>query len=512
MLKVVHSESVVDSYPDGAQAWLSTWFGRMEKGDPRDFQPPLWARSDRGDIVDEWLKRHPSTGFPSLDEFERDARSLTGTSSVLRAWSEREREARLTYENRPDSIDPARLQKAKELVTHWLKPSRTLRPSDLETVVEEAEKSTNWGAPFFASGRDTWREHLKIARNLGEDFGPDAELSSVAGARVQSHGDESRNRLIWITAHAYVLRELAYLRPLLGRHARTPGFSAWGRPDDVDAGATRVINSSGSRPTLSGDFSSFDATVPDSILLAANDITKAHFQVENDTALDSLTLIMTESPLLVPGELWTGPHGIGSGFGKTNWDGTMSHLLIIAYVAVSLDVVVEDYEILGDDGIYSLNPFPDPKEVEGVVKELGMGMNAEKQFVGVGEVHFLQRWHSREYSRNGVYPGVRSAVRTINSTISPERDRGDWSQDMLSVNSIMQLENAKHHMFFDELVGYYVEGDPNLRGKPETLLARAGGEKRVKEELGVGSFPYRFQPLDRYKDFAAVESIRRQFG
>jgi len=514
MLIQTHNNIDDSSFSDDAREWLSRWFEKMKSGDPSDIRSPLWDGDDRLDIIRRWQDEVPSTGIPSLDEFENDAISKVGAFSTMLPWSEREDGAKGTYHNRELTVDPIRLRQAYDKVRNRLQPMGRLRPKSLENTIEAAEKSTNWGAPFFRSGTDSFEAHGNLARDLlgSGTFGASDALPAVAGFRGQSAGEAlpPKQRLVWMTPHSYILIELMYLRPLLDLLARSPGFAGWGTPDDVDIAVSRVMKSANGDLLLSGDFSSFDESVPTDMIVAAFELTMEFFQTSEERTLDSLLEVFTEIPLLVPDEIWTGEHGIASGLGFTNWIGTIIHLLVMEYVSVSLGVELEDLEILGDDGIYSFDTFPNIEEVESVVRELGMEMNADKQFIGEGLVHYLQRWHSLKYTSNGVSPGVRAAIRTLNSSMSSERFH-DWRPEMWSLRSIMQLENAKHHPQFPELVSFYLEGDHFLReNSPAKLLEDVGGPEALKRELGVASFPFRFAPLERYSQFAAVQEIMRQ--
>lgn len=64
--------------------------------------------------------------------------------------------------------------------------------------------------------------------------------------------------------------------------------------------------------------------------------------------------------------------------------------------------------MLGDDSVYVFEKDVDVASVSLRLKELGLESGVDKQFVSTDACHYLQRWHSLRYLKDGVAHGARA--------------------------------------------------------------------------------------------------------
>jgi len=385
-------------------------------------------------------------------------------------------------------------------------PSKSLSMVMLQSVIDDCEKSTNWGAPFWEKGnfvmddgRQCFEHHYDLAASMLESGKIDL-LPSVLVNRTMPNGTQApKQRAAFACPHALVLLELCLQRPIMGQLTNHPYFSEWVNKDRTDMRITDMFAaiSNSDCKLISFDASRFDQTIGSLFLDAVYDIFGDWFGDDNLWVIQSLRTFMSDHDLITPVGVFTGrSKAVASGSGLTNLVDSLVQNIAFHYCSFMVGAPVETTDGLfnGDDGVWVI-PGLTPTLLALYCGQLGLEVNPDKSAYSDNYATFCQRLYLNEWRRDGICIGIRSSYKTMNSLICRERMAGvDWNPAMDSVRAIMQLENCSGNPIYDELVTLMVGADskyglglkhPNgIKG----LFSQAGTRDKIIKQLGNSSW------------------------
>jgi hypothetical protein len=388
----------------------------------------------------------------------------------------------------------------------------SVNPVSYEDSAGYMPTDTNLGLPIFSRDRGAIPQYVERAYTLrsADDIYP-----AVVGWRGQPNGTvKPKQRIVWMMDHVETIVGGAVMHPILDALRVLPGFSAWGTPEDVDVAVTRIMRKAQGRMIVSGDYSGFDSSVPRELIAIAFSIIGRWLVSGFEDRLSLLEEVFATLPIRTPDGLRDGRNGgVPSGSALTNLVDSVINLLVAYYVAFRAGVTVEDIEVLGDDFVCLFSDEISPSELECYAKELGMEMNADKQYISATSVHYLQRLYDVEYTLNGIYPGVRSAMRGVSGYTGQERFKKNFTRWRFTARAVSQWENCRYHPCFNSIVGFSCEGDDVLRsGIDVTEIFRlAGGAEVIRADTDKQGFSHNTIDPEGVATFKFVEVHRSLF-
>ena len=477
-----------------------------------DYRTPFWDKRERILIVRMWdiIFEKAAASLPGrLAEVEREQREKIGPISLRKPLSARMPEILGYFNNAWPSVD---LEAETIQLTDDLRLNQRLRPLSHQSAAEELAWNTNSGYPSFTRRKLVVEEGVEDAIS-----GKYLDYPAVLGWRGTASGmeKEPKQRTVWMMPMSFNVREMAYFRPIQRLKLQNASYlSAWTTPETVDAAVQvflRACKEAGCR-TLSTDFSSFDQSVGPSLQYWSFLLKKRAFQEEFYEDLSVLEQHFSTISLMIgQANVLSGVHGVPSGSVFTNdLDGDV-HRLAQLYVARRWGTsLVEGCQVQGDDGLIGTRSNVDSDRITLAYRELGLSASAEKQFEGVDDCMYLQRYHKLGYS-GGMY----STYRALNSLLGQERfyDPEIWGADMVTLRAIMILENCKHHPLHRELVHFVQSGDALRLGAAYLggIDALLGNRDLLSRARGLAGFVPSYNQEDRIggvRNFATYKIIK----
>jgi hypothetical protein len=501
---------VLDSLSPDARARVVAHNMGLVNGSDEDIRSPFFESRPRSEILEEWRAMAEPEVPEWLQEEEESARSHVGPESIQVSWSERRAATAEAFTQQEARYPSAWWNVARNL------PRGSLTATTLTDAIDAMPKDSNLGLPAFSRERRYVSDYVDRAERVirggyKEDIWP-----AVLFTRTQATGPTSlpKQRDVWGEDHVETIIGSTIQKPVLEAVRHMEQFAAWNDLDVVDRVATMLLRRT-KGPILSIDFSSFDKSVPAKWIEAAFDLLKHMFRPEYRSRIEWLHRQFATVGLLTPDGVYTGRGGgVPSGSALTNLMDSFVHWLIYEHVASQLEVRPTGSTFMGDDGLWLFDPFPPIDEIMGVIKDIGMVANAEKQMVNKERVHFLQRFHSTDWELEGIFRGVRPTNRTLGSAMSFEHriDPRKWPKAMHTVRWVLQWENNRWHPQFRSFCKLLWKGDKYLqeRGLDLSLLAyRAGGEDKIKATLRIESFPFHYRDVTQFDQFATIGVLRQ---
>jgi hypothetical protein len=454
--------------------------------------------------------------FPWLDEDEITQREKIGPYSIMLPYAERRQSVEKFFDVRDTSIHTDSADYATYELSKLV--SSTLHATDLDSAYNRMPRGTNLGLPFATADQDYRRMVLELARFIGRT-GYNAEPDpSMLFWRGQPKGllELPKQRNICGIPHYVILWELTIQESFTRYAVKNPEFSAWVN-DDAVAEAISMVFEVAEHDILSVDFSGFDTSVPSSIIRLVFDVIRSWFSTHSRSVIDYVERIFLEIPILTPTGILTGRDGgVPSGMGTTNMVDTLVQKWIMHYVAHRMHNEVVVHMAQGDDGVVV---FRRPWRIDDVVDiahELNMDISSSKGGVSKDVIHYLQNVHHRGHKIGGLCVGVRPAYRVLNGMLSYERFHKGWKGADDSFRWQQQVDNARWHPKFKEIVQFLWDNDAYVREYTnQQLMKKAGGRAAVESALGQAAFPYGKTPvskLDRSAVGRALERLRRGEG
>jgi hypothetical protein len=447
---------------------------------------------------------------PEFRDFESGHKqSIGNTSTILPFFSLGGlREAALKYfqSDRGVTYDREILLEAKDAVTDLLLPNSLFQIS-VDEAFENAEKSTNWGAPFWKNANkpydslSSWGQIYlhKVKRILNGDE-PLINYAAVMVARVQPSGDDNKpkQRVAWAISHIWTLIESTFQNPLLEALRTCEEFSEHTSQERTDSFMTRTfsfVRADGLK-LIGFDASAFDTSIPSILIYIAYDIVGIWFGAGPDSILYRCRDYMVSSDLITPEGVYTGREkGVASGMAMTNMIDCMVQLLLFHYTRIKLGQPKSSCRVTvnGDDGIWVI-PGLTPHILESILTEFGMKCNVKKISFSPNSVTFCQRLYLRDYKVHGSNVGIRSAFRTLNSIISFETKKRSDNPAFDSVRALVQLEGLKYNPTFERFVDLVADSDKmyglgrSLSGGTAELFKISSSEIKISQLLAVNSW------------------------
>jgi hypothetical protein len=466
----------------------------VETGSTLDIRTPLFDQRPRREVVDEWtaiLDRHELPG--RLAQIEDDQRRKIGSLSIRDPLRERVPLVR-DYWTRPIyGVADINLD-AYDLPT----AIKRMRPLAHENAALELAGNTNSGYPHFTKRWRVRPEAVKMAKGI-KPLLADRLLPAILGWRGQSLGLDqelsSKQRTVWMYSYPVNIQEMRFFRPMQAWLLKwLSGLSAWRTPEHVDKAVHEAINFAQRMGTviISTDFSSYDQSLGYAHTLLAYQLMGSLFQKGYTGEIDMLWEYMHSVPLIISSDrMWKGDHGVSSGSVFTNLVDTIVHMAAASW-AVSeagarLSTNLSQFQ--GDDGLLVTFDSAPIEKITEAYAELGIEANYEKQFLGLSDALFLQRYYTKDWSdgRVGIYP----TYRALNSLLGQERfyDADKWDARMVVLRAIMILENTKHHPAYLDFVRFVADGDSlrlgaNYPGGIDALLFSGDVIQRANDIAG----------------------------
>lgn len=232
---------------------------------------------------------------------------------------------------------------------------------------------------------------------------------------------------------------------------------------------------------LSGDISSFDATLPPWLMW---ECAKAMAEWMDKQTANLFLLIMYSdiyrTTVLTPTRVFpAGPSSVKSGSIFTSLIGCIANFTIQLYGYYAGYYKWYASAVMGDDFV-SIGPTPE--ENEHAFADLGMSANASKAFYKPKMLHFLQRTHVLGYPG-----GMGSVARICGNMLSVEDDTtlkwGERNKYTYLFQGLARLENAWANPLFEEMVRFMENGDSMRLGKsmtPAEIEGKAGDYAKRK--------------------------------
>jgi hypothetical protein len=424
---------------------VSRLLDNIEKGNSNIYISPLGSNLDPELILFGWDSIFNSNSMLLCDDLltlENLNRSKFGPRSLAIPWSSR-RDSVYEYFSpdkcsvRPDQVGAG---------------PRRLRPISRENAMSYLKNSTNSGLPFFARKGE-------VKDILDSDFTSllARRDDCVMFTRTQ---ESNKTRTVWGYPCCDVLNEMRFYRPLLQYQRRLNWRSALLGPDAVDSSIDKLIRRarSNGEELLSVDFSQYDATVKTQLQEGAFNYIRDMYLHEYQDEISYIANRFNTIGLITPDGVLGGPHGVPSGSTFTNEVDS----IVQFQCAISSGISPDQFDIQGDDGVYSLM---DPHSLKERFKEYGLEVNDEKSYMSDKSVVYLQNLHTLDHkSDDGKIRGIYPTYRALNRIIYQERfnqfsDDNILGADFYAIKTICILENCRNHPLFPELVKFVMKLD-----------------------------------------------------
>jgi hypothetical protein len=498
---------------------LPSYLSRVEKGRDKDFRSPLYGRDTPREVIVAEIEQFAySKSVPAeMFDIERKEQGKIGPFSIMAPWTYRQPGVDKYFVDRKGDFDQSILNEAIVFIADYLKARKHLRPSNLDTVFAKSATNTNWGLPFFESGKTKGTEHYELARNflLKGDF---PYYPSILGWRGQPNGTKiPKQRVVWMYPHYVILLELLLQTSFLNGYKNHKSFVGWNEEPLIAKEVGRLLKLFGLK--VSFDAGAFDANLIRPIIDGAFTVFGQCFQTEYLSLLYPIQEYFVTSGIVTPDGTYEGrSRAVPSGSGLTNLIDSLCQLIIAAYVCLrhkgKAGLKTFECTVLGDDGLWYWEGIS-PEKVTEFCNELRVEASLEKNFSSDTSCQFLQKYYSLEYvDSRGVPVGIRSVFRTVNGMLSYERLVRGWSEYMDSIRWIMQLEQLAGHPKHHEIVLWAMRGDKLqlgrvLKGGVKELAKRAGGAAHIAKTLRIESFPLRSRDPKGIMSFKTTRVIEQ---
>lgn len=453
---------------------LRAYFSHTVEGNPEDYRPPFWSGMSRSSVLAEWDKVIANTGveqtLPGLYQYEMEMRGKVGPMSIQVPLKDRISSIESYYTMVEHPGEPIDANAVKAAGAYFSRGGGVRLRSQTNTI-KGMRLSTNSGSPYFTTRRNVVEKTVPCQITTGEQKLPRGQsygMAAVLGWRGQEGGpkpSDVKQRVVWMYPFALNVRELQLYQPAIESVQKNGLLPAYVSMDAVDDCVTKLW---ASKPTdqavVCTDFSAFDQHFNEHLQSAAETILRQMTTKSADMEewfRDIFPCKYTLPLVCCPKCTYTGPHGMGSGSGGTNFDESIVHRALQYEAAMSAGSVLnESSQCLGDDGMIS---YPGIK-VEDVIRSYtrhGLEMNPDKQYVSTHDCIYLRRYHSEDFRERGTMVGVYSTYRALGRLLAQERfyDPAKWGPKMVTLRAWSIIENCSHSPYFEEFVDFVIKGD-----------------------------------------------------
>jgi hypothetical protein len=457
-----------------------------------------------------------STDIQLLNEIEAKEVGKFGPFSIRDPWSLRKPLVE-KYFYQTEVMSSINLRKAFLEVAKLI-PPHSLDAMNMDASFNASPKGKNLGLPYFTSDRRMESAYLRRAKSIAAGGYVEDVFPCLLGWRGQPNGSTThiKNRSVWMFDHAGTYISTGVIQPALSALRSKPGFAAWNSLSVVDRRITQIMDRAVA-PIMSVDFSGYDQTLPATVIEMVYDLLRLWFKEKYAKRIDWMQRQFMTVGLVTPDGIYTGRNGgVPSGDGATNFVDSLGQLIVIRAAGLDLGFGLRDVEVLGDDGVYSFDRQVDVDQISSYYDDLyGMQVSADKGGFSLDHVLFLQRLHVRSWRKKGLCVGIRSIIRTMNGVCHLERLHRGLKPQFFTARAIMQVENAKGHPKFHQLVKYLYDHDRYLKvSDPSEIFQQAGGTDLVEEVLGLKSYKFTSElpssGLDSFESVKILPSLRER--
>nr|UAW00496.1 MAG: RNA-dependent RNA polymerase [Porcine picobirnavirus] len=462
----------LDQFFDLPNPGLRAYFAHTESGNQDDYRPPFWKGKSRQSVLDDWQKVFDTLGvkekYPGLYDFEMDMKSKVGPLSIQQPLKNRMESIKSYYAKRPsvpiskDAIHATCKQFGK---------AGGIRLRSLESTAANMRLNTNSGVWKFTKRRRVLDETLKAKiRSDGKTMtitshGKEYRNAAILGWRGQEggiHDDDVKQRVVFMCSFVQNVHELRFYQPAIQafqKHNLIPAFVSM---DAVDREITKLFATKNPNDVVvCTDFTKFDQHFNSDMQNAAAEVIN-YLAPSAKQWLEEVFPLKFYVPLICSEQImFTGPHGMGSGSGGTNFDECMAHKALQHEAALSHGQKLNPHSMAyGDDGIITYTGVTVEQVIETYTKH-GQEMNDQKQYVSTHDCIFLRRWHSTSYTKDGVMVGVYSTFRALGRLLGQERfyDPDVWGPQQVTLRAWSIIENCNHSPYFEQFVDFVIKGD-----------------------------------------------------
>lgn len=436
----------------------------------------------------------------NLYEIEMNQKDKYGSRSTAQPWKDIKSSTLETFNKSKISTLPKPLVPEPEKRGH-------LRSYGLSRVIPLIKNMTNSGLPDMVPKGQVKDKYLDEGFLMKEWS---LHFPAIPFVRTQ---EQLKTRIVWGLAISQIVFEGTLFYPLLVYAKTISWLKALIGPEEVDDFVVQLVskcNSSGGM-LLSIDFSAFDTSVKPELQALAFDYFRTLFQVTETEKFDKIQDNFGRVGLVTPDGIVNGEHGIPSGSAFTNIVGST----VQATIAVDSGLVSEDeFQVLGDDGIYCL---PDKDTSDALIRAFescGLNVNSDKSYVSDVYCVYLQKLYDIHYIDRGVKGGIYPVYRALNRIVHPERfvNFGEFDirgKDYFSIRTISILENCKYHPMFEMLTEFVLSLDKyNLQFSDDSLTKYVEMTERRDGIVGIMRNQYG-EELKGIRDFESYKLIKR---
>lgn len=457
---------------------LRAYFQRTVEGNQDDYRPPFWKGVSRDKVLQAWQAVFDTLGvkekYPTLYDYEMEMKGKVGPMSLQKPLKDRiqDIESYYTRSNNVKGVEIA--QEAIDDTIRFFGKAKGIRLRSRANTAANMRLSTNSGNPWFTKRRRVIQEaidgsiYIQDGIAYGVVDGETYQLCAILGWRGQEGGiseDDVKQRVIWMMSLLLNLIELQFYQPAIEAMQKNKLIPAFVSMDEVDKEVTALFDSKNADDVvICTDFTKFDQSFNPFLQKAAKQVIASLGTPSQEFTwwLENIYPIKFSLPLICSEDLmFTGPHGMGSGSGGTNFDEDMAHKCLQFEACRLANTTLNPHSMAyGDDGVLSA-PGLSVEQVIRAYTSHGLEMNPDKQYVSKHDCIVLRRWHSMNYRVNGIMVGVYSTFRALGRLLGQERfyDPEVWGPEQVTLRAWSIIENCNHSPYFEDFVRFVMKGD-----------------------------------------------------
>lgn len=484
-----------DSFTDVGYEKLLRSNARIMKGSNLVMVTPAAERAGPENIFNAWKEIFESNlelMNTELIELEREQAEKFGPTSRAKPGGQLMPDIYNAYE-------------AVKIDTRSLRPvpSRTvnLRPRSIQHAAQATRSNTQAGPPTLEK---KGLERENTLRDFDELYAKN--LPMVCAIRTQ---EDWKTRIVYIYPYADIIQENRFFLPLFSVLREQPEFAGFKGPDAVDLAVTKLLLKAKDNPDLvcfSGDVSGFDQSVKKQLQDAGFAEVKSYFQTQYIDELDEIALRFGTKPLVAPnGRVFTGWRGIPSGSNLTGIIGSVVNRQV-------LNPLPGDAQVMGDDFV-TLTDNPD--RIFSRYRKVKLDIHPTKSKVKRSSFVYLQRYHSLDYTVDGVAKGIYPCFRALLKLVFPPRrtnfeDYDIRGRDFFAIRSLAILENCRNHPLFVEFVKFWLSYEKYVLPSKSSIPAYV--RMMETKSAALGTTNQYGDVIDGLRDFESYKIARQLVG
>lgn len=462
---------------------LRAYFSHTLVGNAEDYRPPFWSGLTRAQVIEKWLDVVNANKLgmivPGLDAYEMEMMTKIGPLSIQEPLIKRIPSIEDYYEMVKKPSVPIPVEAMVRYCDTTLKSVRGITIRGQRSVVLNMRLSTNSGNPYFTRRRNVLDDTVPCGIMYGkmrlhyDDVWPYAAILGWRGQEGGAEKEDVKQRVVFMFPFAVNVAELQAYQPLISAWQARNINSAYISQRAVEMKITKCFDTKGDNYVVGTDFSKFDQHFNSHLQEAAHHC--LHYMFANPKKgtkglhtleqhwLDEVFPIKYNIPLICGEDLmYTGPHGMGSGSGGTNFDECLAHGCMQHEAAMAAGKELNPFSnAYGDDGYLSFEGI-DVDKVISIYQSHGQDMNPDKQYVDKHSAIYLRRYYHDSYrDGEGIMLGIYPTFRALGRLLGQERYYSPevWSKEMVVLRALAIIENCASHPLFTKFVDFVAGGD-----------------------------------------------------